>query len=143
MADRRPAGTRGETTTVATWPPPPDEVVPSSQVMISRLSANAALVVMRGTKAWRKSSPWAVVPSCMSFLELGMISSKSAAVGLKPASGVIRAQRVDDAEISVKLIAGSCFRAYEPGSPTRSMPPLAELTVEHAAGRSWAYTRHE
>ena len=68
---------------VAMWPPPLTLVVPSSKVTRTSELSKAALPVMRGRKTFRKLSPSATVPSCMSLIMFGVMNSKFAAAGSK------------------------------------------------------------
>ena len=84
---------------------------PSSNVMNSTPFPNAGLPVMRGTKSRRKASPWAIDPSCMSLIRLGVMNSKAPLTGSKSRSGWMSAHLAASPETYVKLIAGSCLRA--------------------------------
>src|SRR6478672_13749818 len=122
MADRYPALTPGPMTRVATLPPPPRLVDPSSHVMKTTLPVMAEVRMIRGRKPRSHASPLAIEQSCIELHMFGTISSKFAAHGLKCLKSRMSAQRRRLRLMSVKLIAGSCLRAYD---PVPSGPPLA------------------
>ena len=100
---------------------------------------NAGLSRIRGTKPAMKRSPAATEQSCMSLQRFGMINSKSATAGSKWLKSVMFAQRVGLVLMFVKLIAGSCLRAYVPAP---SAPPEATAPVKQPLGTFSAKTRH-
>src|SRR5690242_8130569 len=91
--------------------------------------AQSAAPVTFGTNALRKSSAVASEQSCPSLQRFGTTNA-TLADGSNFASGsIFEHWRV--VETAMKLIAGSCFRAYVPATPGPSAPPEYDDPVWH------------
>src|SRR5689334_18155017 len=108
-------------TAVKRRPPPLVLVLPSSKVITSRVWAQSAEPVTFGTKPRRKASAVASEQSWASLHRLGTTKATSTE-GSKLASGWMLAHWAV-VETELKLIAGTCLRAYVPATPGPSTAP--------------------
>src|ERR1035437_4580218 len=95
---------------VITWPPPLAPELPSSNVRKTTELAKAELFVIDGRKAFRKLSPSAMDPSCMSLIRFGVMNSKFAAAGSKLARFVMLAHAAPLPLMLVWVMAGAGLR---------------------------------
>ena len=112
----------GRITAVKILPPPFVLVEPSSNEITSSVCAQSGALMTFGTNDFRKLSAVASEQSCASLQRFGT-TNDTLAFGLKSASGWTFPHWLL-AETEVKLIAGTCLRAYVPATPGPSLPPL-------------------